>query len=101
MKSKKGRLITTPTLNVIRHRVLEGDAVTVVRFVQSGWLYQASESCETLMPESRGSPASRHRRKTLPGAKANRVFDVTAAPMMVSMRLVVKSSDWMIAIGRR
>ena len=50
-------------------------------------------TCEMLATESLGRPLVFLDRKTLPGASANEVLEVTVTPMIVPIRLRLKLSD--------
>lgn len=58
-------------------------------------------SCETLITEAFGSPASDFAKRTLPGAAAKARLDVTTATMTVAMRLSLKGFDCTTTTGRR
>jgi len=56
-------------------------------------------SCDTLTTDSCGKPLARRVTRTLPGASANRMFDVIAAQIDVRIALSLNSFDCTISTG--
>ena len=57
-------------------------------------------TCETLTTDRRVKPVPRRGRGTLPGAAANRWFEVMATTRTVAIWLLLKSSDCTTSTGR-